>query len=307
MRRIFTLTFVIVVFLGLESEAQQKPLFTNFVFNQFYYNPAVSATSKDIDFKFLYRNQWAGLEGKPHTQTLSAFGGLKKLNLGLGGNIFHDKTGHIRNAGFNLSASYGIKFGEESMLSAGISAGMIHYSLGNDINIRETNDDAVIKAQDGRIAPDVGFGIYFKRKGLYVGFSMPQVIQVSLDFEVDDPSNMNKLLRHYFVFAGYKFSVAEKFELEPSVLLKAVKASPIQVDINLKAIYNNMVWLGASYRSLDAVTVFAGVTIKEQFQLGYAYDITTSNLNTVSNGSHELLLSYKIIRSKNDEIKNSKK
>ncbi|MEX0811346.1 MAG: type IX secretion system membrane protein PorP/SprF [Chitinophagales bacterium] len=289
---------IIILLVSAESKAQQKPLFTNYVFNQFYYNPAVAATSEAIDFRFLYRNQWAGLDGKPHTQTLSAFGALKDINLGLGGNVYHDQTGHIRNTGFNLSASYAVNIGDESMLSGGISAGIIHYKLANDINIRESDDAAVISAQEGRIAPDIGLGIYFKRKGLYAGFSMPQVIQSSLEFNVEDPDNRNKLMRHYFLMAGYRFEVADKFELEPSALLKGVKGSPLQVDINLKGIYNKMVWLGASYRSLDAVTLMAGAIIKEQFELGYAYDITTSNLNNVSNGSHEILLAYKIFNKK---------
>lgn len=299
MRKVNTIIAIIIICLvANESNAQQKPLFTNYVFNQFYYNPAISATSDAIDFRFLYRNQWAGLEGKPHTQTLSAYGALKKMNLGLGGNIYHDQTGHIRNVGFNISAAYAVKIGEESLLSGGISAGIIHYKLANEINIRESGDDAVTKAQNGKVAPDIGLGIYFKRKGLYAGFSMPQVIQSTLDFNVEDPDKRNKLMRHYFLMAGYRFNVADKFELEPSALLKGVKGSPLQVDINLKAIYDKMVWLGVSYRSLDAIAIMAGAIIKEQFQLGYAYDITTSNLNSVSNGSHEILLSYKIFNKK---------
>lgn len=306
MKRISIVAFMLLIFISSELKAQQKPLFTNFIYNQFYYNPAVSASAETIDFRFLYRNQWAGLEGKPHTQTLSAYGALDKINLGLGGNIYHDQTGHLRTVGFNLSAAYGIRFGEDAMLSGGISAGMIHYKLGSDILIKESDDLAVLKAQEGKVAADIGLGIFFKRKGLSAGFSMPQVVQSSLEFDVDDASGMNKLMRHYLLSAAYRFKLSEKIEMEPSALLKTAKSAQVQVDVNLKAIYNKMLWLGLAYRSMDAVSILAGVTIKEQFQLGYSYDITTSNLNKSSNGSHEILLAYKL-KNKSKTLKNANK
>jgi len=144
--------------------------------------------------------------------------------------------------------------------------------------------------------PDAGLGIYYRQKGFYAGFSVPQLFQSSIKLEVNDPLNMNKLIRHYFLSAGYKFKVADKFELDPSFQLKGVKAAPMQADINLRGIYNNLVWLGASYRTSDAVSILAGVIIKDMIEIGYSYDITTSNLNTVSNGAHEVLVAYRLKR-----------
>ena len=276
--------------------AQQKPMFTNFIFNEFYYNPAVAASKDHIDFRALYRNQWAGLEGAPQTMNLTGYGRLKKFPLGLGGNIFHDITGPLRTTGFSFSAAYGIEFKNEGILSAGISAGIIRYDLGNSFTIREQGDIAVDAAQQGKFLPDAGLGIYYRQKGFYAGFSIPQLFQSSIKLEVRDPLEMNKLIRHYFLSAGYKFKVAEKFELDPSFQLKGVKAAPVQADINLRGIYNNLVWLGASYRTTDAVSVMAGVIIKDFIEVGYSYDITTSNLNTVSNGAHEVMLNYRLKR-----------
>ncbi len=279
--------------------AQQKPLFTHYVFNDYYYNPAVASTKEGADFKAVYRHQWAGLNGQPKTATFSGCGALKKFPLGIGGNIYYDKTGPLGNVGFNVSASYGIRIKKESMISAGLSFGIIRFSMENDVNARDANPDvAVLAAQDGKVVPDISLGIYYKYKGFYAGFSIPQIVQSKLDLEIDDPADMNKLVRHYFIATGYKFKVAEKFQLEPSVLLKAVKAAPLQGDITLRGIYNKMVWLGLTYRTGDAVAVFAGVEVKEMFQIGYAYDITTSNLNSVSNGSHEIVLGYSWKRSK---------
>lgn len=279
-----------------ELHAQQKPLFTNYVFSDYYYNPAVASTKDGADFKFLYRHQWAGLEGQPKTAIFSPCGSLKKFPLGIGGNFYFDKTGPLGNIGFNVSGSYGIRLGDarnRSMLSAGISVGIIRLTLDEEASYKELNDVAVSSAQDGKVVPDIGLGIYYRWKGLYAGFSIPQIVQTEINFDVPDENDMNKLIRHYFLAAGYKFNVSDKFEMEPSFLLKAVKAAPLQGDISVKAIYDEMVWFGASYRTSDAACVFAGVVIKEMFEIGYAYDITTSNLNSVSNGSHEILIAYK--------------
>lgn len=279
--------------------AQQKPLFTNYVFNDFYYNPAIASTKDGADFRFLYRNQWAGLEGKPHTQTFSGCGSLKSTPLGIGGNIYHDRTGHLRNIGFNASVSYGFRLGQiknKSMISGGLTFGMIRLNMDSEITIREQNDAAVLAAQNGKIIPDIGLGIYYKWRGFFAGFSIPQIYQSSINLDVTDLNDMNKLVRHYFIATGYRFDVADKFELEPSVLFKAVKAAPMQGDIYLRGIYDKKVWLGVSYRTGDAICLLAGAIIKDVFQFGYAYDITTSNLNSVSNGSHEIVLGYRIKR-----------
>lgn len=278
------------------TSAQQKPLFSNYIFNEFYYNPAVATTKEHIDFRFLYRKQWAGLEGSPQTFNFSSYARLKKFPLGLGGNIYHDATGPLRNTGFNVAAAYGIKLKNDGMISAGIAAGLIRFDLNNTYSIREQGDVAVLAAQQGKFLPDASIGIHFMMKGFHAGFSIPQLFQSSIKLEVNDPLNMNKLIRHYFLSAGYKFKVGDKFELDPSAQLKAVKAAPMQVDINLRGIYNNTVWLGASYRTTDAISVMAGVIVKDLIEIGYAYDITTSNLNTVSNGSHEILLNYRLKR-----------
>jgi len=125
----------ILCFYQLTLLAQQKPMFTNFIFNEFYYNPAVAASKEHIDFRALYRNQWAGLKGAPQTMNLTGYGRLKKFPLGLGGNIFHDVTGPLRTTGFSVAAAYGIEFNNEGMLCGGISAGIIRYDLGNNFTI----------------------------------------------------------------------------------------------------------------------------------------------------------------------------
>ena len=99
-----------------------------------------------------------------------------------------------------------------------------------------------------------------------------------------------EVARHYYVMAGYTFNLSPQFELTPSILTKS-DASSTQLDIDLMVRWNKMVFVGASYRLTDAIPVFAGFEYKG-FKLGYAYDVTLSNIKSYSSGTHELMLGY---------------
>jgi len=63
-------------------------------------------------------------------------------------------------------------------------------------------------------------------------------------------------------------------------------------DINAKLQYQDLIWGGASYRINDGFAAMVGVNLSNKFNIGYSYDITTSQLNTVSKGTHEILVGF---------------
>ena len=68
-----------------------------------------------------------------------------------------------------------------------------------------------------------------------------------LDNELTQP---NQFARNYYCFGGYNFTdETTKIGFEQSFLLKKTEFTDFQYDINLKAIFNNIFWLGAGYRS----------------------------------------------------------
>jgi len=50
--------------------------------------------------------------------------------------------------------------------------------------------------------------------------------------------------------------------------------------------------MGASYRIKDGFAAMLGVNISSTINIGYSYDYTTSSLNTVSKGTHEVLIGF---------------
>ena len=67
---------------------------------------------------------------------------------------------------------------------------------------------------------------------------------------------------------------------------------PLGVDVNAKIQYQDLLWLGFSYRYNQGYAAMLGVNISSTINLGYSYDYTTTQLNTVSNGTHEIVLGF---------------
>ena len=73
-------------------------------------------------------------------------------------------------------------------------------------------------------------------------------------------------------------------------MVKFVNPVPVSLDINTKISFRDKIWIGGAYRKDDSFSGMVGFNVGSLFNLGYAYDFTTSALNTVSRGSHEVVL-----------------
>src|SRR6202035_3990251 len=65
--------YLLSVFLSCMQllSAQQKPQYTQYVFNNYLLNPAVAGIENYTDVKAGYRSQWTGLQGAPVTSYLT--------------------------------------------------------------------------------------------------------------------------------------------------------------------------------------------------------------------------------------------
>ena len=86
----------------------------------------------------------------------------------------------------------------------------------------------------------------------------------------------------------------EDFNFTPSIVVKYVSPIPVQVDFNAKLQYMDLAWVGASYRTEDGFAAMLGINISNAINIGYSYDYTTSVLNTISKGTHEINVGFLI-------------
>ena len=164
----------------------------------------------------------------------------------------------------------------------------------NQLIAIDDDDPALMYNQENAWLPESDFGLYLYGDKYFAGISANQMIELPMKVGGHEVE-MNTLVRHYHVMGGYRFELSNKFDLEPSVLGKGTFDTPKQLDINLKAIYQDDYWLGLSYRTSGDVIAMIGLEFND-IVFGFAYDYSTSRLSNYQDGTFELMLGYNIPR-----------
>jgi type IX secretion system PorP/SprF family membrane protein len=174
MKRILHLFVVFVAGIPL-ALAQQKPEYTQYVFNNLLLNPAVSGIENYTDVKAGYRSQWTGLQGAPVTSYLTidaplgdnfihgdatafpAEGGVdpssrlytqnymaSEPHHGIGFMVVSDQAGPITQTNVDLTYAYHLGLTDRINLAVGVAAGFNHISLNTSELTLETPFDPAI-------------------------------------------------------------------------------------------------------------------------------------------------------------------
>jgi len=273
---------------------QQTPIYTQYMFNPFIYNPAFAGVDPYYQIRSNHRFQWIGIKDPPVTNTLSFQGPHSSLPMGFGGYLYHDVTGPTSKTGLTGSYAYNIGLTESLRLSMGMSAGVIQFKVdGTQIQFKEAEPTlAIADGIQSSYVPDANFGVYLYADNYYAGFSTSQLINTKLKL-TNDQNGLNKLKSHFYFIGGYKYEINTNFKIEPSLMVKGTAPEQIQADINTRLIYQEKGWLGFSYRSQDAVSFLLGYIQEERIYIGYSYDFTITSLNKYNSGSHEIMIGYR--------------
>ncbi|HEU4718610.1 MAG TPA: type IX secretion system membrane protein PorP/SprF [Bacteroidia bacterium] len=280
--------------IAMVSFAQQLPHYSQYMLNDYVMNPAIGGKNNYFIGMSDNRYQWGGITDAPRTYVMSVHGPLKYDHMGMGGQLFTDIVGPTRRTGFYLSYAYHAPLTEHLKLSFGISAGILQFMVdGQKIHLHDPGDNVLTNSLQSVLTPDFGAGFYLYSERFWVGASCLQIQQNKLKF-FDYMSNTTSVMtRHYYGMLGYRQPIGNDFVLEPSALLKYVSPAPFQFDVGMRLIYKEKVWLGGSYRNLDAIAAYMGFVVRENILIGYSYDYTTTNLGNYNNGTHEVLIGIK--------------
>lgn len=277
---------------------QQYSLNTQYMFNEAFYNPAAAGSKEYIPINFNFRSQWAGFDGAPVSQSLTAHSDMGK-NLGFGGYLFNEVTGPSRSTGANLMLSYRLKLSKNNLhnLRFGLGVSVSQHLI--DVNKLTTEipvDPAIANAYNNQFVPDADAGVYytFSNKG-FAGFSLKNVTQMRRNLFSYDDVLVNTMKRHYYFMGGYDFDLSDKWILKTSTMLRFIESRPFQFDVNAIVQYNKFVWLGVGYRHLDAISALLGFQFGS-VKLGYSYDYTLSDIRKASSGSHEIFLELQVFK-----------
>ncbi|KPK87527.1 MAG: hypothetical protein AMS27_02190 [Bacteroides sp. SM23_62_1] len=281
------------VLLPYMARAQQSPMYTQYMFNKFLYNPAVAGIDPFFQIRSNHRFQWVGISDPPITNSISYYGPHGNLPMGYGGYIYYDVTGPTTKAGATGAYAYNVGITGDIRLSMGVSVGIMQYRVdGTQINLKDPSDQALEEAIYSSIVPDANFGVFMYTENYWAGFSTSQLINTKVKL-YEQKTGLNKLKAHFYLTGGYLFVINNDFKIEPSLILKGTAPVQIQLDLNTRVIYQDMVWLGLSVRTRDALSLLIGYAYDNKIHIGYSYDFTITDLRKYNSGTHEIMIGYR--------------
>lgn len=289
MKRIILLLFISFTFVGL---SQQIPLKSLYQFSRLAFNPSEAGTRDYMPIYFSGRIQWQGMNDAPNSQDIMLHARIGK-SFGLGGHFYNETAGITSRTGGAISISYITEVSNNTGLSFALSPIFTQFSFDREKIVVQNPNDALLTSSTAisYFIPDVAFGATFFGKTYRVGVSGVNLLQSGKDL-----SNqlVTSTLDRIIYFDGIvEANLSNKVKLIPSFYGRFMMNAPFQFDGNLRMMFNDAFWLGVGYRLQDAAVLELGFDIKN-FIIGYAYDYTLSDINTVSNGTHEIMVGYQI-------------
>lgn len=284
---------------SLSVMAQQPAQYSLYMFNQYNFNSAYAGLDESVSATGIFRQQWVGLEGSPSTQNFNVHLPLYMIKGSFGLGIENDALGAERNLKITAAYNYQQQIGD-GWISGGIRGGVFQKTLDGTILIARDQDQIDNNIPIGRttsMTPILDAGLYYKNDALQIGLSANNLLENSVDFALNEPTNI-KFLRNYFFIFAYNLDISSKFSVSPSVLVKS-DFQEIQTDFSAIVEYNDNILLGASFRgynanTIDAVVMMAGMKVTKNVTIAYAYDLPISGLSATNTGSHEIMLNYNL-------------
>jgi type IX secretion system PorP/SprF family membrane protein len=307
MKKLFTVA--VLALFSVVGFAQQDPQFSQNMYNRMAVNPAYAGSNGFLCGTLLGRQQWAGFGGGPRTLAFSAdMPIMKETNYpgGVGLTVIADKLGFESSVYAKGAYAYRMALGPGN-LGIGVELGMLNKSFSGDFKPTEggkgsANPDKFIPF-DGvsKTGFDLGFGLHYNVPNkYYAGVSISHLNAPKYTVDKTGSGLSYLMARHIYFMAGYEYELPNMPELvlRPNLFVKSSFAST-QIDLNVNALYNNMIWGGVSMRffGTDAVIPmfgYQGVAFngKGNYRIGYSYDVTLSKIRTQSSGSHEIMLGF---------------
>ncbi len=291
--RIYILVFLVITLSKSQTFAQQDPQFTHYMYNPSTINPAFAGYRNSLSASLIHRSQWIGVSGAPSSQALSIQSPLSNEKIALGANLYNDVTGPLNEMALNIDFAYTIMT-ENSNINFGIKAGGQSYSFDpNKLSIKDQTDGNFVAVKN-QFTPQIGVGLMYETAKLYLGVSVPNIIETKHENTSVNEIYTGKELRNYYASAGYIFDLSSNIKLKTSAVSKIVLGAPVQLDLSANFLFNEKITVGAAYRFDAAISAMASYQLTKELMIGAAYDYDTTRFSKTNSGSAEFILRYEV-------------
>lgn len=295
MRKLFFVTLVSLVSF-LETQAQQDPHYTQYMYNMNVINPAYAGSKENLAIGLLYRKQWVNIEDSPTTFTATGHSPVGK-NVGFGLSAISDKIGPVNETNVYGDVSYTLNLGGEHKLAMGMKAGATFHKVGlfDEVyaNVPDPNDPA-FSQNINKTYLNIGSGLFYYTNKYYLAFSVPNMLKSNhLDINRNGQNlKFGTEVLHYFFTGGYVFQLNPNLKFKPFFMVKSAFSAPTSLDVSTNFLFFEKFELGATYRLQDSFGAMVNYKITDGLRIGYAYDHIVSDLKIATPSSHEVILLF---------------
>ncbi len=308
--RFFASVLISAVLFTCVCQAQQVPLYSQYILNEFLINPSVAGVDGMTTVNLSGRKQWVGIRNTPETYSASISGRILKSPLsivnskvkkatsgrvGLGMAVTSDQNGAIQRTNLKLVYAYHI-FINNNQLSFGLEGIAGQFRISDNLaEFRDEQDPLTAVLGESAFIPDFGVGVNYSIPSGHLGISVTNIFQSNVKFSSFTVKNSElQNIRQYTAFGVYKLRIENKeWEFEPSTLIRGNEDLRFNADFTARFIYKREYWAGISYRTTNDIVVLTGLKVNRMY-IGYSFDYGFHELSRSSYGSHEIVIALKL-------------
>lgn len=279
--------------------AQDETIYMHYTINPILINPAAAGVNNAHNLNLNVRTAWTGFADAP--KTISAFydGPIGK-SFGFGLGVMSETAAQLARVKMQLNFAFKFNVKQFARVSTGFFTEFQRMRVDNDIvntGLYQPEDNIIEDLLDGKGIFDAGIGVYStmgENDNTFVGVTLNNLVRNKLD-NISTGETSSSPFSFYTFLIGHRFTLYDwKVELEPSFLIRKIRESPTQIDLNLKASFlQDQLVAGLSYRSLGTMGILLGTKLKG-FKLFYSYDVSFLQFQQYNTGSHEVTIAFKI-------------
>jgi len=287
---------ILIILVSLQCVAQHDPIFTQYMYNGQVINPAYAGIWEKVGFTALVREQWAGINRAPLTESISLHSPLKNERVGIGLNVSNETYGREIRLTILADYAYEINLTPYRRLRLGVKFGFTNYN--NPLAKYQLYPDGEfdpVFAQDVDLnfLPNFGIGAFLYEDNYFIGLSIPKLVKNTFTYNYQNYSTQGELQTIY-LNGGYVFFLdpMSRIVFKPTVLMRYTWKKPVRFDISANFLIYERLWLGLMWRTGNAFCVTSQWLINKNLRVGFAMDISYTDIFPYQGGTYEFTLGW---------------
>lgn len=276
-----------IAFTALTAQAQQFPIYNQFLYDPYLVNPAFIAP-QGSELNLLYRQQWSGFNDSPATAVVN-FQHRINNKLALGVNLMHDQVVLLNSTAILGTFGYRIPVSRKSLVSFGLSTGV--YTNRIDLQSADDPTDPLLVQAKGDLQLDGQVGVAFTGERLRIGLSLLHLFDNNAFTSRELTQLQFNEFKNRLLTVSYRLPLGPRMELTPHVLYR-YNGNFSYFEAHASLEYQQRITLGAFYRQSAGIGVILRFKLQHRATVGYGHEFSPAQMGSFSTGTHEFQLKY---------------